>query len=169
MAISSGNLKYYLSGGASNSDPNASLGGARSTTTISPSDLFDYVSSEEAAAGDTEYRCIYFLNADADSNGLLAPIKLWVLANTPSADTTIEVGLDPAGKNATATTVADENTAPSGVTFSAPTSKTTGITVPSAPFAQNDYIAIWIKRVINAGALDTASDTATIRIEGDTI
>lgn len=168
MPITNTNLKYYLSGGAGNSDQNASLGGARSTGTTATSALFDAVSGAESSAGDTEYRCVYFRNEDADADGLIDPV-LWVQANTPSADTTMAIGLDPAGKNGTATTIATENDAPAGVSFTTPVTKGTGLALPSAPYAQNDFIAFWVRRTVSAAASATASDTATFRVEGDTI
>lgn len=168
MPISGANLKWYLSGGASNSDPNASLGGARSTTTTVPTGLFDAVSGGEASAGDIEYRCAYIRNEDADADGWISPV-IWISSNTPSSATTMAIGLDPAGKNATATTATNEDTAPAGVSFSEPASKAAGLALPSAPYAQNDFVAVWFRRTINAGAGSAASDAATIRVEGDTI
>lgn len=167
MPISNANLKWYLSGGGSNTVPIASLGGARSST-IAGSDLFDTVTGDESAAGDTEYRCVYFRNEDSDSDGLINPM-VWILSNTPSADTTIAIGVDPAGKNGTGTTVVNENTAPAGVSFSSPASKGAGLALPGTPYAQNEYVAVWLRRTVNAGAAAAASDPATIRVEGDTI
>lgn len=170
MPINSANLKYYLSGGAGNSNPDASLGGIRSTTVVGASinNLFDNVSSAEATSGDTEYRCIYFRNEDSNASGLITPI-LWIFSNTTSPTTTLEIGLDPAGKNATATTIANESSAPAGVSFSAPSTKLTGISLPSGPYVQNDYVAIWVKRIVDAATATSTNDPATIRIEGDTV
>lgn len=170
MAINAANLKWYLSGGASNTDPDQSLGGARSTSTVVPTSLnglFNLVTGDEAAAGKTVYRCVFFRNEDSDADGFIAGV-LWLVDNTDASDTTYEIGLDPAGKNAAAATIANEATAPAGVSFSAPASKGAGLSLPST-FAQNDYIGVWIKQIINAGAASAASDSATLRMEGDTI
>jgi hypothetical protein len=167
--IDSGNLKFYLSGGAGNTDPNASLGGARSTTAIVTStlaNLFDNINSTESTAGDTEYRCLFFRNEDSNANGLVDPV-IWISSNTPSADTTIEIGLDTNGKNSAALTIVNESTAPAGVTFSVPTTKGTGLALPSDPYMQNDYVGIWVKRIVTAGAFAASNDPATLRIEGD--
>ena len=62
MAITASNIKFYLSGGTSNSNVNASIGGAISTTEVvdnSRHNLFDKTLGTESTAGDTEYRCIY--------------------------------------------------------------------------------------------------------------
>jgi len=171
MPISAANLKWYLSGGAGNADPNASLGGARSTTLVGAglNNLFDDVTGDEAAAGFTDYVCIYFRNEDANANGLLAPLKLWIDQQTTASGDDISIGVDPAGKNAAATTIANETTAPAGVVFSAPLTKATGIDLPGAPYAQNDYVGVWIKRVVNVGAASDPNDQASIRVEGDSV
>jgi hypothetical protein len=169
MAVSSANLKWYYSGGTANTDPNASLGGAISTTEVGTSihQLFDRVSGTEASTGDTEYRCIYFYNTDTDANGLVDP-AVFILSQTSSGDTEIEIGLDPAGKNGTATAVAVEGNAPAGVTFTAPSTYGTGLAFPSSPYVEDDYIAIWIKRIVQSSASSTASDTCSLRVEGST-
>lgn len=169
--IDPANLLFYLSGGAGNADPNASLGGARSSTLLGSGlhNLFDPVSGDDAAAGDTEYRCVYFRNEDPNANGLLAPAKLWVSSLTSSADTEIAIGFDAAGKNGVATTVVDENTPPVGVSFSTPTSKPTGLDLPGAPYMEDDQVALWVRRTVNTGAAATESDAGSLRVEGDTV
>ena len=47
---------------------------------------------------------------------------IWIASNTPSADTTIEIALGSSAVNGTEQTIANESTAPTGVTFSAPSS-----------------------------------------------
>lgn len=170
MAINNANLKLYLSGGVSNTDPDLSLGGARSTTEVSSTamnNLFDNVDSTEATNGDVEYRCFYFRNEDADVNGLISP-KLWFVSNTPSPTTNMKMGLDIAGLNGTATTIANESTAPSNVVFSDTyTTKALGLALPD--MYENDYIAIWFERTINSSTASASSDLTTIRVEGDTV
>lgn len=170
MAITDTNLKWYLSGGGGNSDPNAALGGAISSTEVGTSihSLFDRVTGAEALSGDIEYRCVFFKNTDADADGLIDP-KVFIETNTSSADTTLAIALDPAGKNASATTIGDEGTTPTGPSFSTPTDYAGGLALPSAPYAQNDYVGIWIRRTVTAGAANAASDAANIRVRGDTI
>lgn len=155
-------IKYYLSGGSGNTDPAASLGGVRSTTEVTGSTLWDKVSSSEASVGDIEYRCVYARNTGADT---ALDAKVFILANTPSLDTTIEIALDGAGKNGTAETETDEGTAPTGESFSAPTDYAGGLALGS--LAQNDEYAIWICRTVTAGAVNTPSDTFTLRVGYD--
>lgn len=163
MAIVAADIDYRLSGGGSNTDPAASIGGAKSSTDIG-ANIFDDVSSAEAAAGDIEYRCIYIHN-NHGSLSYTTP-KVWIQANTPSADTTVEIALGNAAVNATETAVANENTAPVGPTFSSPANYAAGIALPDLPAGQHQ--AIWVKRTVTAGAA-VASDGFTLRVQGDTL
>ena len=162
MPIISTDIQYRLSGGASNADQNASLGGAKSSTAAS-SAIFDDVSGDESAAGDVEYRCVYVHNNHGSLT--LQNAVAWLSANTPSSSTDAAIGLGTSAINGTEQTVADEGTAPSGVTFSASANKAAGIALGSIPAGQ--HRAIWIRRTVTAGAV-AASDGFTVRTEGET-
>jgi hypothetical protein len=169
MSIVTGDINFRISGGAGNTDPNAALGGAMSTAaggliTGALNDLFDDVSGDEGASGDTEYRCMFVEN----SNGSLTwqTVLAWILTESASADSEYAIGLDPAGVGAAATTIANESTAPAGVTFSRPLSKGAGLPIGDIP--SGSFQAIWVRRVISPGAAAANSDGPTIRCEGDT-
>ena len=162
MAITSTDIKYRLSGGGGNTDPALSLGGAKSSTDA-PSGLLDTVTSGEAASGDTEYRAFYVHNAHATLT--LEAAKLWIQANTPSADTTLEVGLGTSAVNATEQTIANEGVAPSGVTFVAAADEAGAISLGDIPAGQ--HRAVWLKRIVSAAAA-ASNDTASLRVKGDT-
>ena len=161
MAIVSTDIQYRLSGGSSNSDPAASLGGVKSSTAAS--NYFDDVSSAEASAGDTEYRCVYVHN----NHGTLSLIgaKVFIQTNTPSSDTDVAIGLGSSAINGTEQTVADESTAPTGVSFSAPTTFAGGLAI--GDLAAGAHKAEWVRRTVNAGAAAYA-DSFTLRVQGDT-
>jgi hypothetical protein len=163
MPIVSSDLKYRLSGGAANSDPALSLGGAKSSVDA-PLNLFDDVSSSEALSGDTEYRCFYIHNNHGTLT--LQSAVAWVQSNTPSVDTDVAIGLGTSSINGTEQTVANENTAPSGVSFSAPTSKGTGLSIGNIPAGQHK--AIWVRRTAAPNSQAYNNDTFTLRVEGDT-
>lgn len=162
MAIASTDIQYRLSGGAGNTVPAASLGGAKSTT-VAGASIFDDVSSAEAVAGDTEYRCVYVHNAHGSLT--LTGAVLWIPANTPSPTTTIDVGVGTSPVNGTEQTVADENTAPSGVTFVAAGTLGAGVSLGDIPAGQSR--AVWFRRTVQAGTA-AASDSCTFRVTGDT-
>lgn len=161
-------LELHLSGGAANTDKNAALGGARSTagggvvpTALTANSIFDDVSGAEETAGDTEYRCVYVRNVgtvDAQS------VKVW-LTDTADADTTIAIALAGEGLNGTAETVANENTAPVGESFSTPTTEGAGLSMGTIPASQ--HYALWIRRTVTAGA-GASADQFTLSAAFDT-
>lgn len=170
MAILDSEIQYRLSGGAGNTDPNASLGGVMSSTAWAGGtlhDLFDVVTGDENAASDVEYRCVYIRNANATLTWSL--IKVWFTAVT-AGGADLAIGLDPAGvgngsSTGVATTVANENTAPAGVTFSAPTTKATGLAPASVPAGSG--FALWVRRsATNSAAAN--NDGGTLQAQGDT-
>lgn len=162
MAIASSDIVYRLSGGASNATPILSLGGAKSSNAAGAT-IFDDVAAGESAAGDIEYRCVYVHNAHATLT-LTSPV-VWIATNTPSPGTTVDVGVGTSAKNGTEQTVADENTAPSGITFSA--AATQGAGVALGDLGPGEHRAIWIRRTVTAGAAAYA-DSFTVRVTGST-
>jgi hypothetical protein len=167
MAITASDLKIYLSGGAGNSDPNASLGGVISSTEVTDNtthNLFDQVSGTESNAGDTEYRGVYLKNTHGTLT--LQNTKIYISSNTGSADTTIDIALDGGATNATMETLTDESTAPSGETFSAPTTYAGGLSIGS--LAAGEKKGLFIRRTVNAGAAAVNDDAVTIKYDGDT-
>lgn len=166
MPIISTDIQYRLSGGASNSSGDAALGGIISSNAVSTSvnSLFDAKSSAEAAAGRTEYRCFYVRNGHGSLTAL--GTKLWINANTPGADTTFEVGLGTSAISGTEQTVANETTAPSGVTFSAAASE--GAALSIGDLAPGETKAIWVKLIVSAAAAGPVTETFTFRTKCDT-
>lgn len=166
MPIVSGNLDKLLTGGASNTDPNLSLGGAPSTTELvnnSKNNLFNLVSAQEAEDGMTDYRCEALKNTHASLTYKGA--KVWIRQNTTSGDTAVEIGASAQGINTAPTAIADDLTAPTGVTFSTPATEAAAISIGNIPPGQ--YFCYWTKRIVDAGAL-AASDQYQIEVIGET-
>lgn len=161
MPIVSTDIKYRHSGGATNSDPALDLGGIISDNDVTVNTLFDDISSAEASAGDTEYRCIYAKNTHATLTLLAA--RIFIQANTTGDRIAIALGGE--GKNGTAETVANESTAPVGETFSQPVDYAGGLAL--GDMAPGDTFPIWVRRVIPAAA-GAATDTFTLRVQGET-
>jgi len=166
MAIVAGDIDFHLSGATGT--PATSLGGAIHATQITDAtthNLFDIVSSAEASAGDTEYRCFYVKN----NHGTLAlqNAEIYVQQVTPSTDTDIEIGLDLAGVNGTADTIANESTAPDpAVTFDTAVGSGNALTIGNIP--AGEHMAIWVKRIVSASASAYTDDNVIIRVAGDT-
>lgn len=177
MPIATSDILFKLSGVASpgnanaQANPNASLGGFMSSTQITDAtlhNLFDVITGDENAAGDTEYRCIFVHNNHGSLT--LQNAVVWMSAEVAgganaaiSLDTTGNVAANSA--STMAKTVANEDTAPASQTFTSPTSKATGLSIGN--LGPGQVRAIWIRRTAtNSAALD--NDGVTLRVEGDT-
>lgn len=166
MPIVEADIKYFLSGGAGNADPNASLGGVISSTEVSATalnNIFDDVSGGESSAGDTEYRGIYVKNNHGSLS--LQGAKLWLESEVGSG-AAIAIALAGEGVNATMETIATEQNAPVGESFTSPTTKATGLSLGTIPAGQK--YGIWIRRTVPASTPAQTADGVTPRVEGDT-
>jgi hypothetical protein len=150
---------------------NNSLGKWCSTTDIvdaTLNNLFDDISGDENAAQESEYRCIFIHNAHATLTW--QNVVVWI-SNETEGGANISIGLDTTAASPYTSTsqqalvVANEDTAPAGVTFSSPTSKATGLSIGNLPAG---YVkAIWVKRTAtNSAAM--ANDSVTLCCEGET-
>jgi len=178
MPITDTDLHFKLSnpsategGATAQSNVNNSLGKWCSTTDVvdaTLNNLFDDVSGDENLAQESEYRCIFVHNAHASLT--LQNSKLWISSEV-SGGADAFIGLDTTAASAYTSTsqqalvVANEDTAPSGVSFSAPTTKATGLDVGN--LSPGYVLGVWVKRTTkNSSAL--ANDGVTLRLEGDT-
>ena len=152
-------------------NPNDSLGGFASSTAWAGGtihDLFDVISGTENTNLDTEYRCVFVRNAHAS----LAMQNVRIYFTDVAGGANAAIALDQTGvvsstlATAQAERVADENTAPTGETFSTTaTSYATGLAPANIPAGSG--IAVWIRRTAtNSAAIN--SDGATVSIGFDT-
>ena len=178
MAILSTDIKNKLTttaGSAGDStaqaDPNASLGKYFATTdivTATTENLFDNVTGDENTASDVEYRGVGIENRHGTLT--LESAVVW-LSSEVAGGADAAIGLYPAGvvpvgqAGAQMAEIANESTAPAGVTFTAPTSKGTGLSIGN--IAAGNGIGFWVRRTATASAAATG-DGATWRVEGDT-
>lgn len=155
------NIVFRMSGGAANTSLAASIGGARSTAGggIITTKLFDDVTITEASTGDTEYRCFYILNAHGSLQA--SSVKIWIPVNTPGQDE-IDIGLGSSAVNGTEQTVANEQTAPTSVTFVQANSEGTAINCQNLPAGQ--HRAIWLRRVVPAQAAFFPNNTYSLQV-----
>lgn len=162
-----------LSGGGTNTSPGLSLGGIVSSTNIVNNvvgNLFDNVTAGERTSGSIEYRCFYYLNTHPTET--LENAVVFIQSNTPSIDTHLDIGLDPAGigdggTTGVAASIPDETTPPAGVDFDhspPPDSEGTGLVI--GDLGPGEAIALWVRRTVEPNADPAANDPATIRITG---
>lgn len=178
MPIVAADLPWKLSvktGSAGNSTagtPAGSLGRYISTTVWDQeslaNNLFDDVSGAENLAGEDEFRCVFVHNAHAT---LTLQSAVVYLSDQVAGGADVTIGVDPTAASAIgaasdqAVSVVDENTAPAGVTFSAPTTRENGLSL--GDIDAGECRAVWVKRTTtNSAALN--SDGFTIAVSGDT-
>jgi hypothetical protein len=161
--IISTELQYYKS---TNSN---STGGAIDTNAAivhnTEHNLFDVVAASESSTGDTEYRCLYVKNIS--SRSVLQNSKIWIYANTPSTFSDVTIGLGTSAISGTEQTIANEGTAPAGVSFTTADGMSNALSIGNLIAGQHK--AVWVKRVINAASLAYDNDNFTLAFAGDTV
>ena len=152
-------LKFYYTGGASNSDPDASLGGVGSSVQITDpaiNNLFDNVEPTETVGQDNvDYRALDLKNI---GDALAAAIEFFFLP-TDNTESELAVWFDATGTQ----TIVDEDTEPSGAAgnWTEP--------IEAAKLSLGDLAAaakhrLWIRRTVNQSAGNYTADTATMYI-----
>lgn len=168
MAIVATDLKLYHSGGGSNSNIANDISGDISSVELTDNtlnNLWDDVSGDESAAGDTEYRKIFFKNTHGSLTA--QSTVLWIQTNTTSTDDTITIGKDPGGVNVAGSDCSNESSAPSPtVTFVTAVDKANGLTLGNMTAGQK--FAIFVKRVVSASAAANDSNSYVLKAECDT-
>ena len=175
MAIVSTDIKFWLTGAASvdnpQTDPNASLGGNRSSTemvTAELNNLFDDISGAEAESGDTEYRGIIIQNKHASLTLYNAKAFLSVQPNGSRATKeSIQIATNTVWEGDCIDTIATENDAPDGAgAFSAPATYATGLAL--GDLGVDGQMGLWIKRLVPVSTEASASADFTLVVQGDT-
>ena len=169
MAIAASDIKLRISGSsASATDVNGSFGGAMSTvsggiivTNVLNNDMDD-ITSAEASSGITIYHNYYYKN-EHGSLTYISP-KFYIDTQTNSGDTSVAMALVAEAKNVATTRLANETTAPSGITFTTPANYAGGIAIGSLDAA--DYRGIWVKYIVGSSA-SAVLDAYTLGIQGD--
>lgn len=150
----------------------ASLGKWCSTTAIPDAtldNLFGDLTGDENAASNVDYQCFFVHNTHATLT-LLAPV-VWI-TSTGLTNTVKAVGIDTTAASAYGAVtqqglvIANKNTAPTGVTFSTPTTKATGLALSDLPAGQ--VRAVWVRRTATNSAA-ASNDSVQVRVEGDTL
>jgi predicted phosphodiesterase len=166
-------VEGYLSGGAANTSKAASLGGARSTAGgglmvfASPNNLFAAIPANDTVLGKVYYRCFYIRNDDGVETVKAASFFLQSGPDNPER-TKMEWALGTSAINGTEQTIANETTAPTGVTWvqvqnQPPAVPNIGDLAPSA------YKAIWCKLTLFANASSNKrNDAAVFIVRGKT-
>lgn len=165
--IETTNLKYYLSGGAGNTDPNASIGGVISSTEVADNNLhnlFAKVKWQESEVGSEKYRAIFIKNEHASLTW--EDVVAFIKSQSTSDDTSIEIGVCDEGKNQNIEVITNEDTAPANVNFVSAEGFASGVSAGN--LEKGDYIGLWVKRIVNVGAKAKGGDEAELECKGGT-
>lgn len=165
MVIQESDIHFRFSGGAANSNPLLSIGGAKSSVSYgeTANAIWDNISTGERTSGDVEYRCWYVHN---NSSLKAIGMVIWIAQGTLATGDEIDIGLEGA-VNATAQgPLANESTAPTGVTFSHPTSFGGGLIIGDLP--AGEHRIVWERRTVQAGAPAKTDNMAIIMVKGET-
>lgn len=168
MPIIASDIKCFISGGAANTNPNASLGGIISTTELTDNslhNLFAKVGAAEALAGSVKYRGVYIKNTHATLT--YEAVLAYISSQTTSPDTSIKIALAGEGAGATMETIANEDTAPVGEVFVTADGVANGLSMGDLGVAVR--YGVWIQRTVTAGATAFGSDTTIVATRGETI
>lgn len=162
MSVEEGDIIYTYTGSGTSSNPEFSLGGASTSYVVAETleKLFGVVTPEEAVSGSIKYRAVDAKNDS--STDTLYDAYIWISLETTSTDTTIAIAYDSVGTQS----IANETTAPTGVSFSTPTSKATGISL--GDLTPGEKRRIWFKRTVTAGAVKT-TDSGSMMVGGGTL
>ena len=178
MSIVASDIKLKLSttaGSAGNSGTGtvgASLGKYISTTVISDgvaNGLFPDISGAQNAASRVDYACVFVHNSHATLT--LTGASVYLSAEV-SGGASIAIGIDTTAESAIgsssaqALTIANDTTAPAGVSFSSPT--TTGAALSLGDIPAGHCRAFWARRTA-ANTAAVANDGVTFTVFGDTL
>lgn len=146
-------LQFNYTGGAGNANPDLSLGGIASTVkllTVALNNLFDNVLPTDIAVADhVSYRAIDVYNF---GDGTALHVDFY-FTDTPNVESVLAAGYD-----ATATqSIANDTTAPVGITFTEPT-VSSRLSLPN--LAPGEKARVWIRRTVDQGATNINDDTA---------
>lgn len=153
------------SAGDSTAGTNAGLGKYASTTAWTGGtlhDLFDAISGAENAASQQDYRPLAVLNNNASN---VAQSPSLYLASEVSGGASIAIGVDTTAASAKGSasaqglTIANDTTAPAGVSFSSPTTDGGGLALGDIAIAFVKFI--WLRR--------TAANTSALSADGVTL
>jgi len=118
------------------------------TVANSLNNVFDAVSAIDSLNGKVEYRCIYIKNNSGTDTA--TGVKVFIAELTVGPDE-IDIGLDPAGvgngtSTGVATTIVNETTIPTNVSFTRPVTSGTGLTIGT--LSPGETAALWERRTV---------------------
>jgi len=162
MPLDATMIKFYYTGGGT---AVASLGGSATANEcgISINSLFGNITSTEAASGIVKYRAVDAKNEHGGKS--ITDAALFRSSATTSATTEVWLAFDSVATQS----IANELTAPTGLTFyNTAVSRATGIAL-STPWTAGTKQRLWLKLVVDAGTSTLAVDAGELAVIGDRV
>lgn len=178
MPLTSSDIVFYYTNTGSQSATTLSLGGSISNQTIPDNvsgNVFDDVTGDESASGDTEYRAIAVKDTNATYDMLNTRVWISGTVRASSGFDTISFALSkPTGT--TIELIANESSAPDTLRFTVATGATTSWTTEGAPSATlvygtlpaGSWFGVWLRRVVPASATAFTNRAVTLSIQCET-
>jgi len=180
MPIAESDLLFKYTATGSTTNPALSLGGTLGTNTI-PSgvanNIFDDVTGDEALTGRVEYRAIGIHNTKAGYTWMNTKAYITGYTRSGSNYDVISFGTErPAGAggnpDGTIQTIANDTTAPSGISWVDEGSPSSTVTVSGKDYTgsvgADDWAGFWLRRSVPASAAAYNNRSCTLRVEGET-
>lgn len=170
VAASDIKVRYSTTAGAAGNSGAGTAGGSLgkyiSTTDVAGATnvFFDDVSSAEALAGSTEYRCVFVLNDHATDSALNVQVQVVSEVGGGGATTAALDNIATSAKGsagAQAAQIASETSTPSGVGAFGTSALSIGT------LAAGQCKAVWLRRVVGASTAAITGDGFTLRTTGD--
>ena len=153
MPISANEIKYYYSGGTSNTVGTGSIGQGISSTEITDNvanNIFDGVSESQISSITKDYRGFFIKNEDSEG-GVMKNVTVWRSGISGNSGTTLRFTPTNSAKNTAMETIANDTTIPSGsFTWGNGANKAAGANIGN--LNQNDYRGVWVERTVPANA-----------------
>lgn len=153
--IISTDIQFWTSAGSG-------LGGSPGAIIPSPASVFDSVTHPEAQAGDIEYRAVYLVNTHTVRS--LSGTVLWIESQTTSLTTDIAIGIAPEPAGSDVTAITNEQTPPTGVSFTSPPSQGSGLAVGTLGPGQGR--GVWLRWTVLPGTDELPADSCTLEWDG---
>jgi hypothetical protein len=154
--------KYLIAAVTAASLPAANATGAMPLSLL-VENLFDSLGSGQAQAGRVQYRGLIVKNNSAYA---MYGGAVWIASNTPFPDDQVEIGIE-ALANGALQQIANDTTAPSGVTFSLAGSE--GAALSLGNLAAGGGYGVWVKRTVTPTQNRYADNNFVISVKADTV
>lgn len=169
MPISASDISYVYSGGATNTDPDESLGGDASVHLIVGNVIFDAVTPDEAASGSIDYRCVYISNDNASDDFYNAEI---LIQSQVAGGATVELGFDEVNDRQSTTITNFSNVTGGSVTLeyvdtsphSFSVAWNASVTTMAANYQTQIRTINFLGDVTVTGSYDAGTNTATFEV-----